>query len=353
MSAWRGDPAGRRAGIRRTDVLGIVLEGAGLARGDDALRWPSALQCVARSLPHWKTLRSWLGDPRHAALQEALARRPSLLRCAARPYVNDGWRPERRLEAVRTHYELLEGRLAFLRFDPARSILLGIAGGCVEVRLEKARWLEHEGELALSLFSDDTRLYSVAFTLGRCQARTVAYVGALQGLGRGDALDIYRALTRRMHGLRPRDLLIAAFRDVCLGLDVHEILAVSDAACVARSAYFTSKARLSSSYDRAWAENGGRVGSDGFFRLSPERVRRAMSELPSRKRAEHRRRYEMLDELGFQISRAVGRASAAYLDRHVDSLHPRPLPKSAIQERGGRSTTRWRPDFVASSLSRY
>jgi uncharacterized protein VirK/YbjX len=299
--------------IRTLDVLRMVVRGSSFALADaEPVQLSSVTKCIARGVFHWRTIRSWLADPANAALQETLPWRPSLVRCVARPYLTERWGPARKLAAIAEHHRLLRGRLAFLRFHPSRSILLGTAAGCVQISLEKASWFEHEGELTLSLFCDGTRVYSLVFTLGEVESRTVAYVGALQGLGRADALAIYRALTRRLQGLRPRDLLIAAFRSLCVALEVKRILAVSDSACVGRSAYFARTARVHSSYDRAWTESGAIAAEDGFFELSPTHPRRAMSEIPSRKRAEHRRRFEMLDELAVQVDRAVERAAVAF-----------------------------------------
>jgi uncharacterized protein VirK/YbjX len=199
---------------------------------------------------------------------------------------------------------MLRGDLGFLRFAPSRPILLGGIGSDVQIRLEKPCWFEHEGELAISLFLDDLRLYSLVFTLGQCQARRVAYVGALQGLGRPDARDIYRTLTHRMYGLRPRALLVQAFRMLAASVGVERILAISDGGWVGRSEYFGSKTVLSS-YDSVWQESGGLEAEDGFFELSPQVVKRPIEDVPSRKRAQYRRRYEMLDRLSVQIGGSV------------------------------------------------
>lgn len=296
-------------GIGSVDALKFVLEGSRFARpGTDPIPLRSVAKNFVLGALYLKTFRSWLGDRNNAALKEALYLRPSLVRSVGRPYLNAGWRATRKLEVIREHYELLRGRLDFLRFPPSCSIPLGTVAECVEVRLEKTGWSEYKGELTISLFSNSTRLYSLVFTLSRSGTGVVAYVGALQGLGRSDALEIYRRLTRLMHGLRPRDLLVAAFRLLCVSIEVKQILAISDGACVARSKYFGADVRLLSSYDSAWRENGGIPTADGFFDLDPHRVHRAMNDIPSRKRAPHRRRYSMLDDLALQISNAVEQA---------------------------------------------
>jgi uncharacterized protein len=343
VASWQAEEGRGGAGIGALDVVRFTLLASGFTRnGPGPLGWAAALRYVVGVVRHFGTIRRWLGDRRNPALQEALMVRPSLVRCVARPYLNARWGSARKLEAIRQHYKLLRGPLAFLRFHPWRPIPLALAADRVRIELEKATWLEHEGELTLSLFCEDSRVYSLVFTLGESEGRRIACIGALQGLGQGDALGIYRALTRRMHGLRPRDLLIAAFRSVCVALQVERILAISDDACVGRSKHFGRAPRVLSSYDRAWIENGVCAAHDGFLELALSPGHRSMAEIPSRKRAEHRRRYAMLDELTDQIHRAVEHASATYQ-----------APSIAVGRRSERTRDAWSGDFAVSAFSRF
>ena len=253
-------------------------------------------------------VRSWYTDASNPALLEMLARRPELLGVVERPYVNSAWAAGRRLDAIELHYRQIQGPLNFLRFAPDAQLAIGqLKEGDVtlDVVLEKPSWFAHEGEVSISLFRGELRLYSLAFVLGRSQDdRLTAYVGALQGWGDTQALDLYRSLTHALHGLRPRDLLIGAFRMLCGRIGVQRILAVSDANSMARSSYFENK-KTHSSYDSAWLEHRGVLLDCGFFELSPAPARRAPEEIASRKRAQYRRRYEMLDALEAQMHGAL------------------------------------------------
>lgn len=264
-----------------------------------------------RCAPHLDTFSDWFGNPEHHALRQALAHRPSLAMCVVHPYLNTGWSAERRLSVVAAHYALLHGRLGFLRFAPTSAVALADLGEGIQIRLDKPGKFEHEGELTVNLFGGELRLYSLVFTLAQVDSRLTAYAGALQGSCVPNALDIYRTLTHRMHGLRPRDLLVTAFRLLCLYLDVERILAVSDRCRVAANAYFKSSALVFSSYDEAWIENGGRLNPEGFFEISVQPGQRALHDIASRKRAQYRRRYAMLDGLSSQIGNALEHASRA------------------------------------------
>jgi uncharacterized protein VirK/YbjX len=258
----------------------------------------------ARCAYHFEAFRGWFGDVANPALQETLALRPSLIMCVIHPYLNTDWRFEQKLETISEHYRLVSERLGVLRFKPPSYIALAEVEG-IQIRLHKYVYDEHEGELTLSLYKGDLLLYSLTFTLGQINAELVAYAGGLQGLRSPEALEIYRALTHAMHGLRPRDLCVTAFRLLCCSLGVKRILAISDRKRVCSNSYHNSGAKIASSFDEAWLECGGVALDEAFFEVRPGVVQRAAADIPSRKRALYRRRYAMIDGIAQQISGAL------------------------------------------------
>lgn len=289
--------------LTSAQVFGRLLQGIRYARPDGAPMTRRAMViCSLRCLLHFEAFRDWFGNRDNPALLAELAHRPSLVACVRRPYLNSGWSAARKMEIIRRHYQLLSHQLPQLWFAPEASILIARVSDDLELRIDKAPWFEHEGELTFSLFQGAVRVYSIVFTLGRTESRCVAYLGAVQGLGREDALAIYRAMTHQMEGLRPRDLILTAFRRFCVGLGVSRILAVADDASVSRSAYFGSGLnRVFANYNQVWTENGGHEIEGGFFEIDVIASRRPLEETASRKRAQYRRRYELLDALGERI----------------------------------------------------
>jgi len=254
--------------------------------------------------------RSWYSDASNPALVQMLRLRPDLVCAADRPYVNSRWTARQRLDAIQCHYRQVQGPRLFLGFAPGQQMRLAtldLDGDVLDIVLDKPPWFVHEGEVTLSLFRGELRLYSLVFLLGEHEGRTGVCIGALQGMGSPQALDVYRDLTHALHGLRPRDLLITAFRMLCARAGITHILAISDAHSMGRSPYF-AREPLQTSYDSAWLEHQGVPVADGFFELPMAAARRRHEEIPSRKRAQYRRRYEMLDLLDAQIGAAVSAA---------------------------------------------
>lgn len=301
-------PAARRAG--RIAALLRLLHAVRHPRPGTAAIGPGRMAMhFLRCLPHLDTFRDWLGNPANPALREEIAARPYLLTCVVHPYLNSEWPAQRKLAVIAAHYAMLGGQRAVLRGTPPR--LLADAGDGLRIELDRPGKFEHEGESTLHLRHGGQDLYALAFTLGDIAGQRVAYVGALQGLRSPDALEIYRRLTHQLHGLRPRDLLLTAFRRFGLALEVTRILAVDDRHRVSSNGYFAASGQVLSSYDEIWTESGGIATTGGFFEFGPVTGRRESSAVPARKRALYRRRYEMLDALDGQIDAAVG-ADTAY-----------------------------------------
>jgi uncharacterized protein VirK/YbjX len=279
------------------------------------LRGAVVVQCWR----HRRSLGRWYAPGADALLQEALAQRPTLAAIVHWPYLHRYWTVDERLHAVERHYAMLRHDLDFLRFaGPPQMELASVDSACGHLRivLDQAPWFMREGEAVFNLFLDGERMYSLAFTLGEGRGARLAYVGALQGRNLPQVLDIYRAMTRAAHGLRPRDLLFTCFRMLCVELGIGRIQGVSDAACALRAEYFGANAgNVRAEYDTIWTAYGGVPEADGFFGIDARLTRRRDEDIASNKRALYRRRYAMLDALSRQLSARL-RLMAV----------PRPLP---------------------------
>lgn len=296
----------RAAWPTRSAMLGALFRAAACPRpGTAPIGFRRVLTHWCRCAVHLDTFRSWVGDAGNPALQEALERRPSIMTCIVHPYLHASWSEPRKLEVIAGHYALLQGNLEFLRAASSQAIEVIEVDDRLQLQIDAPGKFEHEGQLVINLVCEKVRLYSLAFTLGTTHGVRLAYVGALQGVNSPCALQTYRSLTHRMHGLRPRDLLVTVFRLFCRALGVRRILAVSDQDRVSGNRYFLSSSQVFSSYDVVWLENGGVATEGGFFELDTCILRRSSEDIPSRKRAQYRRRYAMVSELSKHIANSI------------------------------------------------
>lgn len=228
--------------------------------------------------------------------------RPETVGAVVWPYQCLGWDAATRLERIDSHCKAIDVLGAGLNFpiDQALQLLnLGDLSPGLRVVLDRPKWFMREGQLAMNLFAGELRIYTLAFSFGSFPDGMAAYVGAIQGSNTSGIQDAYKELTKSLHGMRPRDFLVELFRTFCRCLDVLRIYAVADARRQHRSEYFgaAKASTLTLNYDEIWAERGGVKVNEDFFVLSSEAAVRNLDDVPSKKRAMYRRRYEMLTEL--------------------------------------------------------
>ena len=169
--------------------------------------------------------------------------------------------------------------------------------------LEKAPWFLREGEIVLSIFVNEHRVYSAAFTLSMEGGRPIAYVGALQGRNIENVMEIYRSMTHALHGMRPRDFLLTALKMLLSSIEVGVIWGVCTDNQQHWGNYFAGAhdEKLVANYDEVWLEHGGIALGKGFFELQTKVQFKEMVDIPSRKRASYRRRFAMLEKLSVDI----------------------------------------------------
>jgi uncharacterized protein VirK/YbjX len=260
---------------------------------------------LARTLLFLPDIRHWYDISDNPLLALALKRFPLMSGAMYWPYINYTWPMNRRLAAIDQHFRMLGGSAAVIShatFEEVEVASLEEYAG-LRVVLDKAIWFLREGEIVLNLFVNDQRFYSIAFTLGIDSGQPLILVGALQGSNSESAQEVYRDITHALHGMRPRDLLMVALKLLCGELGISRIWAVSSENRQHNSPYFgtSHKEKVLVAYNEVWQEHGGTPLDNGFYEIPTTVKHKDMSEIATRKRANYRRRYEMLDKLALDI----------------------------------------------------
>lgn len=260
------------------------------------------LKIVAAWLRNIDILKRVAVSDERSGLGRAIHERPQTLGIAVWPYVHADWALPEKANALIEHYRQL-GKLAPTLDVPAQGSLVVAALDDVRPGLsliiDRSSWFSREGELVLNIFLKEQRIFSLAFSFGIDEKGPVARIGCIQGIRDDGILDVYRDLTKELHGLRPRDFIIDALRAVCLAVGVPRILAISDSKRQHRNAYFGSakSEKLEGDYDQIWLEQGGVAQSSGFFEFASDIEFRPMEDIASKKRSMYRKRYDFLSHL--------------------------------------------------------
>lgn len=263
------------------------------------------LRFVFTSLRLYTAVAPLLDAPPQTPLGRLLRDRPETLGAAIWPYQCAGWNPQTRFARIRNHYAVVEkvgGVIDFPIDDEIKLLdLKPILADCCVI-LEQPSWFMREGQLSLSLFLGNQRLYTLAFSLFEEGEKLGAFIGAIQGRDIEGALDKYRELTKAAHGMRPRDLLFEIFRMFCAELGVQSMQAVSeDFRHHKDKQYFGEMRRASASYDEIWTDRGGLRADPMFYELKVNEPEKDLAAIPAKKRGMYRRRYEMLRSLRDQL----------------------------------------------------
>ncbi len=274
---------------------------------------------VAKSISLIGSLHVYMHPREGSPLQRVMAQRPELVGVAIWPYICSSWSAETRLQRIDEHFRVIE------KMDPALDFrvnamlpLLDLDDVATNLRviLDQPKWFIREGLFVINLFILDARIYSLAFSLAFESDEVVAHIGAIQGVDVDGILADYKDLTKALHGMRPRDFLVELFRIFCRSIGVTRIYAVDDAKRQHRSSYFglAKSEELLLNYNDIWLERGGVQNGEDFFVFSVDPPMRNLDEVPSKKRAMYRRRYELLQSLEGRMqekfrAQAIGEAN--------------------------------------------
>jgi uncharacterized protein VirK/YbjX len=234
-----------------------------------------------------------------------------------RPYVSRRLSCAARQEILVTHYRLwhragLSDLIERAAGEPQTlCTITGKSGTAYGLELHGNALQCREGESLLYLRAQGAILYRAAFTLLFDNGRPAIHIGVVQGQRSDDAADAVRRATRELYGCRPKNLLVSALRalghdfgcDCCIGIaDANRVLA--------KGAQNTGDGQ----YDAMWTEIGAERRTDGDFVMPcTDIVDTSLADVPSKKRAEVRRKFALLEDVFRMIRAELQRQRVAHM----------------------------------------
>lgn len=266
-----------------------------------------------------RTLLFWSSTTR---LLETLSRRDDFATLLAaqstlpvktqRQYLTRGLTAGERAEAILHHYAwldaLAEAGLNHLFTSPIPLPLLAFPTKdetCYTVYATSAVKAEREGETTLWLRDgDNTLLASLTFSVTEENGLSTLVIGGLQGPRRSVGREVIKNATRACYGLFPKRILLEVLFTLAKQSGIGAIHGVSDEGHVFRALrYRLSKGRhFHASYDEFWQSLGGKPLSAFRWALPLAMERKPLESIASKKRAEYRRRFQLLDQVEQALS---------------------------------------------------
>ena len=216
-----------------------------------------------------------------------------------RPYASRQLGCTDRLALLEGHYRFLwqAGARALVERAARQSVVLaafeGKDGALYRLQLTAIYDSYREGELCLRLTRDSQPLYLASFLFLPRADGVSLQLGALQGLRSEAGKLAVKEATRALHGCRPKNLMVAALRDFGDFFACTNLFLVCNDNRIALNA--RRRRHIAADYDHVWQELHALRMRDGNYHLpcAPYRVP-DLAELPSKKRADARRRGELL-----------------------------------------------------------
>lgn len=286
----------------------------GLAWQNPAYRRKFMLRSLAAPVSTARLLAGLAQQPR---LMHLLQVQPGLPCRLHRPWLTVKMNRQNATQALTCHYQAMSRTLPAALLNGYLSkqgiTLLTLTGKDEQrftVRLCADAFLDKEGEATLVFCdSQNTALAEITFTLCQFEGKFTLFIGGLQGAKAHIPHELIQSATKACHGLFPKRLLVEAAMTLGAAFPVEQIVAVSNATHIYRSWRYRRKkeGKLLADYDGFWLSIGGQMQENGHFALPLAMPRKPMEEIASKKRAEYRRRYALLDSLTEQVSQAAQR----------------------------------------------
>lgn len=154
-------------------------------------------------------------------------------------------------------------------------------------------WLDYEGQA----------LYQMMFWIAKDKSGAWAlFIGAMQGPNMDHSREVIKKITKRCHAYRTKNLILHATQEVAKALGLKRIYAVTNYGYYANN-HVRRDRKLKTDFGKFWEESGGRLCEDTrFYELPLMEYRKTMEEIPTRKRANYRKRFALLDEIDASIA---------------------------------------------------
>ncbi|BAO87875.1 DUF535 family protein [Caballeronia cordobensis] len=306
----------------------VLIESAWLAYPDKTrFARRRRIRFLMRAALSLKTTVLWL-DACSASRYPGLAAQGAwCLERIHRPFLHKALFPREILRVSLEHQQYVYGLLPSIATqiaDVKRAVIATFSVGTErwQVALEILDQLRKEGDWTLCIRDEQgIRVASCSFSIATLKGkipRPRILIGCVQGPDKSTkGRDLFRSLTRKWHGLRPKHLVIYLLQIIAREIDAHNVLMVSNSAHIYSSwRYPTLRSRVASDYGTLAAECGATRHWRGWLLL---RKARQVSSSPCAHEPKTRRhrRGLLVAQLDMQVRCAVHSKHADFDSRRV------------------------------------
>ena len=243
----------------------------------------------------------------------------SILFKILRPYELSRYSVKERIEAITKHYEILnqylpsdklnqlytEEGIEIGRYTPTEAIPLQY-----RIIAHFSKTHRREGDFAISIVRESIiegfdvatteRIFSIAFNLGYINGQRVMKINAIQGCTPhlAEPQKEISNITKLGFGLLPKYILVAIAFKMSVLFDCEEVLAIKKNSHVFNNVHYKTKMKneFKNDYDKQWQDFNPVDFDNDYYKITPM-PRTPIEEIPSKKRSQHRKRYNFVDQI--------------------------------------------------------
>lgn len=254
-----------------------------------------------------KVMNELAANPLRAQILQA---QPTLPCKVHRTYLAENMTRELHVSGLCAHYRFTRERmphdmqLEHLGKEPYKlASFVGKDEAVYSISMNSSLHLDKEGEITLRFLDvDDEPLANVTFALINYQELSTLFIGAIQGPSQKIDHSRIQLATKACHGLFPKRVLMEAVLLFAEKMNMQQVFAVSNQTHIyANPRYSKRKKSIFADYDAFWETLGAHQHPNGYFHFPSQVKHRSLDDIPSKKRAEYRRRYQLLDDMEMQI----------------------------------------------------
>lgn len=250
----------------------------------------------------------------HPSYEKMLHAQPRLPCRLHRPYLTNRLSRHDGAQVIIYHYNMMHKMLGPEAFDQHLDNRLQVAkfevksGDTYYLNFISVHRLDREGEASLILHdADGEMLCEITFALCELGGKKSLIIGGIQGPNSQNSQQKVHAATKNLYGIFPKKLVYEALIVMTNIFNVESMIAVSNETHVYQSLrYHKRQKMMHSDYNSFWEMVGGTLNAQGYYALACESSRKTIESIASKKRAEYRRRYDLLDEIAIKMRKALG-----------------------------------------------
>jgi len=237
-------------------------------------------------------------------LKPILQNNPGILEKPLKPYLCVNWSSKERVKHLTEHYQFIDNTFGVYaeRVISSNGVTIldfeSLSGSTFRIQLFQGA--SREGGLGIRLVNDKNQsVYSLACNISGTDTKTM-HIGMLQGPRDSieDRHALIKELTKSLHGLRTKSLLVEMALMLARTLRINEVKAISNKGHIYQALHYIGSKRKSVTfdYDGLWNEFEAEKHDAYFFALSLYTLRKDPLTLKKTKRKMYTKRYQWLDD---------------------------------------------------------